>query len=256
MTPTSRYLTIAGVILMGIVLQGILILADCQDTPRRAAVEFTKAFYHLDPAMSARLCKKHLGGQDSDVVEQYILKVSSEARDRGLGLNYMKNILYGVETHTHMIDENTALILDLASESCQVLGRGGVTVLRDGKQERFERRQRFPIRVLGPFRRPSPTTGLPPGVWEWAATVHAQARRDLPLDPPPEVRTLVERREAARSSRDWATADALRECIADLGWQVLDSADGPLLEPAADAFGQDDGGDCPPATEGFSGSRE
>jgi cyanophycinase-like exopeptidase len=154
------------------------------------------------------------------------------------------------------IDENTALIFDLAAETCQVLGRGGVTVLRDGKQERFERRQQFPIHVLGPFCRPSPTAGLPPGVWEWAATVYAQARRELPIDPPPEVGTLVERRAAARSSRDWATADALRESIADLGWQVLDSVDGPLLEPAADAFGQDDGGGCPPASEGFSGSHE
>ena len=108
MVEYRRYLSIAVAVILGIVLQGALILADCKDTPTRAAVEFTKAFYRLDPEMSERLCKKYLNGDDSNVVEQYILKVSNEARDRGLGLNYMKNILYGIETHTHRIDDTTA----------------------------------------------------------------------------------------------------------------------------------------------------
>jgi cysteinyl-tRNA synthetase len=42
---------------------------------------------------------------------------------------------------------------------------------------------------------------------------------------------LLARREAARAARDFATADALRDELAALGWEVRDSADGPALIP-------------------------
>jgi cysteinyl-tRNA synthetase len=42
---------------------------------------------------------------------------------------------------------------------------------------------------------------------------------------------LLARREAARAVRDYATADALRDELAALGWEVRDSAHGPALIP-------------------------
>jgi hypothetical protein len=48
---------------------------------------------------------------------------------------------------------------------------------------------------------------------------------------PPDVRDLVERRTAARHARDWAQADAIREQLAELGWQVEDDAGGSRLRP-------------------------
>jgi cysteinyl-tRNA synthetase len=42
---------------------------------------------------------------------------------------------------------------------------------------------------------------------------------------------LLARREAARAARDFATADALRDELAALGWEVRDSASGPALVP-------------------------
>jgi cysteinyl-tRNA synthetase len=44
---------------------------------------------------------------------------------------------------------------------------------------------------------------------------------------------LLERREAARSARDFDEADRLRDELAAQGWQVRDSADGPQLVPIA-----------------------
>lgn len=46
---------------------------------------------------------------------------------------------------------------------------------------------------------------------------------------PPEVRRLVEEREAARKARDFATADAKRDELAALGWIVRDTPQGPQL---------------------------
>ena len=44
--------------------------------------------------------------------------------------------------------------------------------------------------------------------------------------PPAEIAALAEEREAARAARDFARADALRDEIAALGWEVRDTAQG------------------------------
>ena len=53
---------------------------------------------------------------------------------------------------------------------------------------------------------------------------------------PDAVRRLVDERRQAREARDWARADALRDEIATLGWEVQDGARGstarPILRPA------------------------
>jgi hypothetical protein len=54
-------------------------------------------------------------------------------------------------------------------------------------------------------------------------------------EPPDEVRRLAAEREERRLARDFASADALRERIAGLGFRVVDSPGGPVVEamPAA-----------------------
>jgi GT2 family glycosyltransferase len=54
----------------------------------------------------------------------------------------------------------------------------------------------------------------------------------MPPDSLPElVQRLVEARSRARADRDWARADALRDEIASLGWEVQDSAAGSTARP-------------------------
>jgi cysteinyl-tRNA synthetase len=48
-------------------------------------------------------------------------------------------------------------------------------------------------------------------------------------EPDAAARDLLERRERARTDRDWAEADRLRDELTALGWQVRDSAAGPEL---------------------------
>jgi cysteinyl-tRNA synthetase len=59
------------------------------------------------------------------------------------------------------------------------------------------------------------------------------------LAPPPKapegVQGLADQRERARSERDFALADQLREAIAELGWEVRDSPAGPELLPLSDS---------------------
>lgn len=49
---------------------------------------------------------------------------------------------------------------------------------------------------------------------------------------PPQVEQLIDERAAARAKRDFATADALRERIRTMGWEVVDLPDGSTARPA------------------------
>lgn len=52
-------------------------------------------------------------------------------------------------------------------------------------------------------------------------------------DVPDEVRALAAERDRRRDEKDFAAADALRDRIAELGFTVVDTAEGPRLEPIA-----------------------
>ncbi len=104
---------------------------------------------------------------------------------------------------------------------------------------------------------PWPTTSIPPGRWppslagsgrptalsrRWGTRMCAPCSTFSGLaslleagtgDAPEAVQALAVARERARSARDWARADSLREEIAAHGWQVRDSPSGPELVPAA-----------------------
>ncbi|MBC7232875.1 MAG: cysteinyl-tRNA synthetase [Chloroflexi bacterium] len=129
------------------------------------------------------------------------------------------------------IDEHTALILDMNAQTCLVKGRGGVTVCEGQHEHRFRNGQSFDLRVLGAFQMPEPEEGIPAEVWEWVQRALQVGQRAEGRQPSPEVLVLVQEREVARSRRDWATADALRERIAAMGWEVRDTPKGPELVP-------------------------
>ncbi|MEM7272373.1 MAG: cysteine--tRNA ligase [Actinomycetota bacterium] len=48
---------------------------------------------------------------------------------------------------------------------------------------------------------------------------------------PDDVRRMVDERQAARSAKDYALADELRDRIAAAGWSIEDAADGPVVVP-------------------------
>ncbi len=51
------------------------------------------------------------------------------------------------------------------------------------------------------------------------------------VEAPAEAWALALEREAARGERDWARADAIRDQLRELGWEVRDGGDGPELLP-------------------------
>jgi hypothetical protein len=129
------------------------------------------------------------------------------------------------------IDEHTALVLDLEAGDCQVLGRGTVTLVRGGRESQYTAGQGFAVSELGPFRLPEEEAGVSRRVWEQVLAAETESQDQAAADPPAAVLSLVEEREAARTRRDWAASDDLRERIAAAGWEVRDTSSGPELAP-------------------------
>ena len=50
--------------------------------------------------MAKRICNKRLASEDVDVIDQYLHLKAIEAKERGFGINFMKNKLYHIETET------------------------------------------------------------------------------------------------------------------------------------------------------------
>jgi hypothetical protein len=103
-----RFAPIALSVLAALILQAIFVFADSKDTPGRAVIEFSKAYFMLNPTMAERLCadRKMIG--DIDTVNHYLHIVSQKAGARGFRLEFMKNRLYNIKTKTLRMDDTSA----------------------------------------------------------------------------------------------------------------------------------------------------
>lgn len=126
------------------------------------------------------------------------------------------------------IDENTALLMDPIEKRAVILGQGGIVIRRAGVQTRLENGENFSLDQLGPWRLPDPISdGLPEEVWQRSQEGLEESDERTPS---PVVRNLVDQRERARNEKDWSEADRLRDRLAEMGWQIQDTADGPVVE--------------------------
>ncbi len=106
----KKIVTIALTILLGIILQVIFVYADCQNKPNRVAVAFAKAYFMFDPSLSEFICEEQKFVDDVDVAERYINLAEKEAKAQGFSINFLKNKLYHIETHTRFIGDNEAQV--------------------------------------------------------------------------------------------------------------------------------------------------
>ena len=102
----SKLIIIASVVLAAFILQIVLIVSDHHESPGKAAVEFTKAYFKLNRSMNERLCSEIT--EEGDVVDDYLNRVADEAKAEGFDPSWMKMALSHIETETEMLDDNTA----------------------------------------------------------------------------------------------------------------------------------------------------
>lgn len=100
MAQLNRSVGIILVLIAGFIVQVLFSMADARDTPNKAAVEFSKAYFKLDKSMAKRICKKSLVSDDIDVIDEHLYLMAKEAKDRGFNIKFLKNKLYDIETET------------------------------------------------------------------------------------------------------------------------------------------------------------
>ena len=107
---SGKNISIVGfVVVVFVILQGILISIEKEDSPVTTAVDFAKAYFMLDgPSMSEHLCSEMVEDDQLDIVNTYLNSVADRARTLGFSTSYMKNQLSHITTELQMIDENNA----------------------------------------------------------------------------------------------------------------------------------------------------
>ena len=102
---------VATIVIIGFILQVVFVYADKIDSPHKAVVEFSKAYFWLDKAtMNKRLCNTQRTIDGVDVVDEYIQSMASKAKESGWGINYMKSTIYHIKTHTLSRDDSKAVV--------------------------------------------------------------------------------------------------------------------------------------------------
>ncbi len=124
------------------------------------------------------------------------------------------------------LDEHTGIIVDFENQKCRISGVSSVTVC-DGKEtEIYPAGAKFGIEKLGTLKLPD----LDEGISDAALNFLRNAPEPEPdTAPPPEVLKLADARQIARTNKEWAESDRLRDEIAALSWDVRDTPDGQEL---------------------------
>ena len=122
---------------------------------------------------------------------------------------------------------------DDPQENLKLEGSGLVEIAaqRASHVHQYQHKESFPLAEIGPFRAYHPEANLPPEIWREALRVQESSKTTLSHQPSQAVLDLVAGREKARENKDWAAADELRQQIAAMGWQLMDTKDGPRLSP-------------------------
>lgn len=137
------------------------------------------------------------------------------------------------------IDEHTSLTFDFAKNECHVRGNGRVYILHHGEADvdapSYGAGETFPATVFGEWHVDKTHSQIAPQVWQAAqeAEVRRLAEANTKPKAPAEVLDLLAQRTEARANKEWQAADALRDQITALGWQILDTPAGAELEPLA-----------------------
>jgi len=104
----NKFIVLVSVVIVALILQVGLIIADRHDSPGLAAVEFSQAYFKQNQCMANRLCSDIIADEEADVVDDYINRVADEARANGFKPSWMRMALSHTQVEVEMVDENTA----------------------------------------------------------------------------------------------------------------------------------------------------
>ena len=103
-----KWIPLVLVVLLGVMVQVVFVAAQSKDTPARAAVEFTKAFYKLSPDVKERMCSDLL--EDEALIDDVFYAAVTEAKSKGFSASYPRMQLFHVQAAVLAQDEASAQV--------------------------------------------------------------------------------------------------------------------------------------------------
>lgn len=192
-----------------------------------------------------------LTGINAALIPHYDLAPKNGSHDTRccyIGERRMRQLELQLPADTHLIgiDEHTALILDLESQTARVFGRGGVTVRVDNTSEVLPSGTQVPLATLNPAK-PASHAAAPAGETEPHSSEQNSSLRDstdaahaafnaaLAARNADEAGSVVLKLEQTLTeSTSWASAEDVKHARRTLRGMVLDlsgAADGGLSDP-------------------------
>jgi len=124
------------------------------------------------------------------------------------------------------LDEHSGVVIDFENNKCDVHGVSSISVLKNTETKIYPADSSFALSELGNIKIPNPIeSGISSETWKM--TLETQNIDEAP--PPDEALKLLQLRKEARTRKDFAESDRLRDAIASLGWTVKDTKEGQQL---------------------------
>lgn len=125
------------------------------------------------------------------------------------------------------LDEHTGIIVNCEDKTCEVSGVSSVSVVKRENTEMYPAGSIFSLNELSNMNYPEPIEkDIQPDVWELVVNASKTNEDEAP---PALALELLSLRKDARTRKDFAESDRLRDELSALGWMVQDGKEGQKL---------------------------
>lgn len=110
MTMMKRILPLLMVVALAAVVQLAFVQSESDPTPYKAAINFARAYFRLDPSMANDLYPAGKQGLRTASVAAFLQRTRDQITERGFGMGMAKSMLFDVKTKTDQISPTKALV--------------------------------------------------------------------------------------------------------------------------------------------------
>jgi hypothetical protein len=103
----GRFAPFVVLVVLFIVLQPVLVVLDCRQTPASVAKQFVEDYYYLDPDMEKFLCDQVAA---TEWVDTYLQAKTDEAARRGLSTKNLRRMFTHLQLETLVAEDDAAVV--------------------------------------------------------------------------------------------------------------------------------------------------
>ena len=102
-----RFAPVIALVVIFILLQPVLMILDCRQTPASVAKQFVEDYYYLDPDMEKFLCRQVV---ETEWVDTYLQGKADEASQRGFSTKSLRRMFTHIHLETVTAQDDAAVV--------------------------------------------------------------------------------------------------------------------------------------------------